>query len=348
MNQAHIAQLNSECVIHTSSAHILRNYIGDLSFDDYYRIAQELFPFLLPLIDPARTQEPAFDDLIASMNAASWEFEDQGSGGRGTAYNVAQRNIDNRKAGILSLLRCFSPSGADMPGPDQLILDVLGGDGTITRCVRSEDARAPQIISADLSSFMVKACLAQKFPCLRQSATQSLLRDSVLDGVLIAYGSHHLVGGSRSAAIEEAFRTLKHGGRLVLHDFEIGSAAAKWFDDVVDPFSRTGHQYPHYSRGEMTTLFEAAGFEDVRVFSMPDPFVLRGNSSDEARTNALLHLYRMYDLIRLPGDSEPDKLRHLEMAVNKMLGDIDVQSSASGYQATIRREALVAVGTKIT
>jgi SAM-dependent methyltransferase len=324
----------------------VENYIGDLTFADYRRAAAKHFPFILRLIDPDRVKGAAFSDYVELMNEISWEFEDQATGGRGDAYNLAQRNSDNRKIGTLSLLKCFSESLVDIPAPDKIILDVLGGDGTITRFARSEKMQAPTIISADLSGFMVKACLAQKFPCIRQSATQSLLRDSVLDGVLIAYGSHHLDRASRKTACGEAFRTLKNGGRFVLHDFETGTPAVDWFDKVVHPFSRTGHPHPHFSRNEMFTLLESAGFKNIRIFSMPDPFVLKGENVEGARTNALTHLYRMYDLVRI-ANNEADILHQLETYVRDILGEIQIEQTGSTYTATIQRQALVAVGTKI-
>jgi SAM-dependent methyltransferase len=322
------------------------HYVGNMTFGGYCRAAEIGFPIILPLIDPDRITGPAFHNNVAQMNEMSWEFEDQTHGGRGLAYNLAQRNADNRKIGTLSLLKCFSESGTEILGPDKVILDALAGDGTITRFVRSERMQAPTIISADISSFMVDACLAQHLPCIRQSATQSLLRDSALDGVLIAYGSHHLNKASRQAAAAEAFRTVKGGGRFVLHDFEIGTPAADWFDRVVHPFSRTGHPHPHFSRSEMQSLLEGSGFKDVRVFSIDDPFVLKGDSAEEARTNALIHLYRMYDLVRI-ADNQADMLRQLEACTKTIFGEMQVDRTPSGYTATIPRQAVVAVGTKM-
>lgn len=103
-------------------------------------------------------------------------------------------------------------------------------------------------------------------PALRQPATCSLIRD----GALIAYGSHHLNHDDRPAAMAEAFRTLRAGGRLVLRDFETGGGTARWFDRVVHPWSPTGHPHRHFSRREMFTLLTAAGFRDVRVMDIDD------------------------------------------------------------------------------
>jgi SAM-dependent methyltransferase len=278
------------------------------------------------------------------MNQSSWEFEDEAVGGRGSAYNLAQKRAGNRHVGMTTLLKCFSPK-REIPGRDFRILDVLGGDGTIARFCRHLGPNAPIIYTADISKFMIDACHAQDLPCIRQSATRSLFRDGVLDGVLIAYGSHHLDGDERQCAVREAHRTLKPGRRLVLHDFETGGRSTLWFDSVVRPYSRTGHPHPHFTRQEMRDLFAGAGFADIRIFEIDDPFTLSGNSPEEARHNAVMHMYDMYDLIGL-ADSPADIVPLVERHISETLGPISVRQEAGQYIAQIPRHALVAVGTK--
>lgn len=321
------------------------HYVGNLTFEEYLDFTKEHFDFVSELLDAERTRGEKFLDYVDFMNEISWEFEDQGDGGRGNAYNVAQKASDNRRNGTLALLRCFSDDNMSLPEKDKIILDVLDGDGTISRFLNSENIKGPTIISADLSNYMVKSCLKQKLPCIRQSATRSLFKDSSLDGVLIAYGSHHLDYDSRALASKEAYRTIKSGSKFVLHDFEVGKPAAIWFDNVVHPFSRTGHDHPHFTRDEMNSLLRDAGFKDVNVFSLSDPFILRGETVQAARKNALMHLYYMYDLIRI-SDNKDDLLDELEKHVNATLGKITYNLTANGVSATIPREALVAVGTK--
>jgi SAM-dependent methyltransferase len=317
-------------------------YLNGYSFGEYLNHLSRDHPEMYGLLSRERCRDA--ERHIAKMNMASWEFEDEKAGGRGLAYNSAQKSADNRKEGMVTLLKCFSPS-FEIPGRNFRILDVLGGDGTVARFCRTLRHQAPTVYTADISRFMIAACHAQALPCVRQSATGSLFRDNVLDGVLIAYGSHHLDSRARPLAVREAHRTLRAGGRLVLHDFEIGGRCARWFDSVVHPYSRTGHPHPHFSRDEMFALLTDAGFHEVEVFEISDPFTLHGSSPDEARHNAIMHLYDMYDLIKV-ADSAVDIMPRLERHIDQTLGPISIRQEEHRYVAEISRQALVAVGTK--
>jgi SAM-dependent methyltransferase len=317
-------------------------YLNEYSVDEYLDCLRHRHIDLYDLLSRERCRDA--ERHLAKMNMSSWEFEDEKVGGRGSAYNSAQKSGNNRKVGMTTLLKCFS-SSLEIPARDLKILDVLGGDGTLARFCKTLGQHGPTIYTADISKFMIDACHAQALPCIRQSATRSMFRDNVLDGVLIAYGSHHLDGNERRLAVREAHRTLKAGRRLVLHDFEIGGRSAKWFDSIVHPYSRTGHPHAHFSRREMFDLFANAGFHDVRVFEMHDPFTLDGSSPEEAKHNAIMHMYDMYDLVKI-ADSACDIAPRLERHITETLGPISIRQEECRYIAQIPRAALVAVGTK--
>lgn len=317
-------------------------YVGDLSFAEYLDLTSTRHPVLAGMIDSGRTA--TIGDYLDRMQQASWEFETDGTGGRGTVYNVAQRATTNRAEGMTALLRLFSPDRTQVPGPDCVILDALAGDGTISRFAAGLDRR-PTIISADLSGYMVAQCLAQDLPCIRQSAATSLLQDGVLDGVLIAYGSHHLPAGERADAAKEAHRTLKPGGRFVLHDFEVGGPVDRWFAEVVHPYSATGHPHPHFTRPEMADLLATAGFARGEVIEIDDPFTLTAATRDEARIAVLRHLWHMYGLVKLPFETTGD-LDDLAARTAATLGPITVEGADGTWIGRLNRKALVAVGTK--
>ena len=316
-------------------------YLSSYSYEDFLADTARLHPWLAAMIAPENRD--VLDAYFRDMNQMSWEFEGMGDGGRGLAYNVAQRVVSNRSQGMQSLLHLFSEDGQTMPGPETVVLDALAGDGTISRFVQTLPT-GPTIVCADLSALMVKACLDQGLPALRQTASQSLIQSQALDGVLIAYGSHHLPHPDRRAAAIEAKRTLKHGGRFVLHDFETGGPFDAWFGKVVHPFSRTGHPHPHFSRAEMQDLLTEAEFRDIRVFEMQDPFLIPGPTPEDARLGMLRHLHNMYDLSKLPLDTDAD-YDALEDLVTDTAGQIEFFAGPDGVTARLMRAALVAVGT---
>lgn len=318
-------------------------YIEGLSFNEYLTKLSDEHPDLRNLLDDDLIQADNIQPYIDEMRKISWEFEAAAEGGRGDNYNIAQRALNNRKIGMTQLLKLFQTHWSrDEP----LVLDALAGDGTVARFAAQYGLDHLKIISADLAAFMVELCLEQNLPCIRQSATRSLFSDDTLDGVLVAYGSHHIPHENRKNAAREAYRTLRAGGRFVLHDFETGGGTANWFEKVVHPYSRTGHPHPHFSRGEMFTLMSNAGFRDIRVFDMDDSFTLTGATSQEAKDNALRHLYYMYDLVKI-SNSENDALPRVEACARETFGDIQIEYKQDHYAATIPRIALVGVGTKL-
>lgn len=325
-----------------------RIYVDNLTFDAYLQELRETHPDLYALLDPQRIAADAIGSYLETMDRMSWEFEANAAGGRGAAYNrtnLAQENLDNRRVGMVNLIKCFSPCYDAFPSPGFRILDVLGGGGTVARFLATLRTPMPTLITADLSNLMISACRPHRLPYIRQAASRSLLRDNVLDGVLIAYGSQLLDGEARQLAVSEAHRTLKPGHRLVLHAFEIGSGVGRFFDEVVHPYSRTGHAHQHFTRHEVLDLFMQAGFRDLRMFEMSDPFTLHGDTPEQARHHALMHVHRMYDLVKVSA-SEQEIDAALEPLVAATLGPIRVSPEQGRYIAEIPRTTLIAVGVK--
>lgn len=320
-------------------------YLSGRATQDDLGYLEANHPFLLALVLPEYRSGGALEREAALMDRRSWEFEGPEKGGRGQEYNVAQNVGTNRRRGMRTLLNLL----ADEEDPDRAsktILDVLAGDGTLTRFASTLPVRAPRIVSADISRLMIDSCIAQRLPCIRQSAVKSLLRDESLDGVLIAYGSHHLDSGERREAAGEAFRTLKPGGIFVLHDFEVGGRMDRWFETIVHPYSLTGHAHPHFTRSEMERLMRDRGFGRAEVFAMDDSFEVAGKTEKMAKSNMLRHLHTMYGLARWPLATEAHEPA-FEKIVAEVLGEIEIEREDSSYVARVRRDALVAVGVKV-
>jgi SAM-dependent methyltransferase len=259
------------------------------------------WPHLYECIDPERIFD-ASNFLARDNSTRSFDFESIVKGGRGELYRRAQENALVRKVGILQLFEMVSPaSGLSSLSPEHKILDVLGGDGLLARALQLsvEPAFMPSMLVSDISQDMVAAARSYGLFALQQAAQNLMIKDESVDGVIIAYGSHHIARSHRLQACQEAYRVLKPGGKIALHDFEENSGTCQWFSKVVDLYSLTGHDFPHFSREEMRMYLTRAGFEDVQVRPMYDPFILYADTEEEAKIRISEHVLNMYGLVKL-------------------------------------------------
>lgn len=335
-------------------------YLPGMSLHDYEQHMKEYHQHVAELLDSVR---------VSALDGAHWlgqgnEFDADGEAGRGDSYRRAQRDDGARRTGIV---RLFAELGGSHPAGFGVVLDVLGGDGLLTRVWRglsgdSATGRGP-IITGDISAGMIQSALERGFPAVRQQAHSLLHRDGVLDGVLLAYGTHHLTRPERSAAVLEAHRCLNEGGRIALHDFDERSAVARWFQEVVVPYSRAGHPYPHFTATEMRGYLETAGFADIKVGRMYDPIVIAGDSEEEALAGLADYMADMYGLALIADAAEsPGAARELVLRLLRDIfrySDADIPHDApdavqtltvhragSRFRAELPRVALLATGTK--
>ncbi|MBG6134021.1 class I SAM-dependent methyltransferase [Longispora fulva] len=215
--------------------------------------------------------------------------------GRGDSYRQAQKDASVRLVGIQQLLDWAVPKDS----PDGVtLLDVLGGDGTLARAVGSPSGNPlskTTIVTGDISGEMVERALAHGLPAVRQAADFLFLRDHAVDGVLLAYGTHHIAPHLRQDAAAEAVRVVKPGGRVVLHDFEETSPMAQFFNRVVHENSAAGHDYTHFSRESLTEIFDGIG-TPARVLDMYDPLIVRAATPDDARQGMCDYVGSMYGI----------------------------------------------------
>ncbi|MFI7421281.1 class I SAM-dependent methyltransferase [Nonomuraea sp. NPDC049684] len=161
------------------------------------------------------------------LAATSSEF-DSDRDGRGDSYRRAQQDALVRWTGIRALLGLLAPDPAAGP---PLLLDVLGGDGTVARAAAgrlgSLDVK-PAIITGDLSGHMVDRALAQGLPAVRQAAQLLFLREASVGGVLLAYGTHHIPPADRPGAVAEAARVTRPGLAALFADAGLPVRVLDW------------------------------------------------------------------------------------------------------------------------
>ncbi|HEV2148426.1 MAG TPA: methyltransferase domain-containing protein [Longimicrobiaceae bacterium] len=171
------------------------------------------------------------------------------------------------------------------------------------------------IVTNDISPHMFYRAGLWGLPT-REDATRlsrSFHADS-LDGVLFAYGTHHIP--DMFAATREARAVMKPGAVVVVHDFFDEGPAGQWFHHVVDKHSKTGHDIPHIGPVQMAVVLFAAGFQDVALHETQDPFFFASGAGEEkARDLALHYLLGMYGM----EESFRGRLDHFEAVVKTVL-----------------------------
>src|SRR5436305_4006493 len=281
-------QVIKESDLQSSSRHKLLEQIEHI---------RRLSPDLCSTIDLTRIMENDCPLSIPAATSRVFDFESVAQGGRGELYRSAQQNPLVRIVGIRQVFT-LAAQGHDLANlsPKYKILDVLGGDGTLARALSTliPSSSMPSILTSDLSEYMVAAAQSYGLASLRQPAQYLLLKDACFDAVIIAYGAHHIPLDQRLQVCQEAFRVLKPGGNIVFHDFENNSPVACWFHEVVDCYSLTGHDFPHFIPQEIKNCLRDAGFGKVNVQYMYDPLILSADSPQQVELALGEHLLSMY------------------------------------------------------
>jgi SAM-dependent methyltransferase len=317
------------------------------------RALVERYPQLRDRVDPSRVERQlgvAAEDVVHRD-----DFGSSAEGGRGQSYVVAQRSAHTRAHGIDQLARLFTVRSR---AESDVVLDLLGGDGLVARVLALTGRTAPLVITCDASPFMVEEAWARGIPALLQRAESLLFHTESVGGVLLAYGTHHIPEADRRRVADEAFRVIEPGGVFVLHDFLAGSPVDTWFAKVVDVYAATGHDHPHFQYEETESLLTSAGFAEVELLLMDDPFLVTGPTRKQAELELGRYLVDMYGLVTLVDEYGPEGAgrRAFELACDIFQYErpepdrravcAEHDAERDRWKVTMPREALVCVGRK--
>lgn len=148
--------------------------------------------------------------------------------------------------------------------------DLGCGTGIVTSALAPFVAR---VIAVDASDEMLAAARERLGDAgnvdLRAGQLEALPIDrAVLDAATLMLVLHHVP--DPAAALAEAARTLKPGGRLLIVDMLP--------HEREEYKQQMGHVWLGFSAEQMTRLMEGAGFEGVRVHTLPAEAAMRGPS----------------------------------------------------------------------
>lgn len=335
------------------------DYLPDTTAADYLDECRVKHPALYARLSLDRLL--ASRELFARIDSLSTTFEGTDKGGRGETYRRTQvRYPLARTLGITTLFDLLLPGG----GAGKYILDVLGGNGTLTRTMRlvTPPDDMPEIFTGDSAGSMVTDALARGYPAVRQLAQSLLLADRTMDGVIFAYGTHHVPVPDRLTALTEAHRILRPGGRVLVQDFVENSPTARWYSEVLEKYTLTGHDCVHFTEAGVRALLDDAGFRNVRVTKVYDPCVIWADTEDEAWIELLKYLVDLFSLEKLrpkPGQSGPEHWKMVREILSPyaehlvdgdgvagQLDSIKLYQGNGRYAAELPRVALVATGDK--
>ena len=284
-------------------------YLPQKTFGQFLLECRKTHSALHSCLDLPRLSREDWAQLFNLLGDMPAHFESRDKGGRGEAYREAQnRNPLIRARGIKALFDLLKSDGEPFHARE-IVLDAMGGNGTLTRAMRRiAPFTVPFIVTSDASPMMIADALVQGLPAIRQPVQVLMFGDCTLDGVILAYGTHHIPPQDRLAAFKELHRTVKPGHRVVIQDFEEGSPTARWYSELLHEYTVTGHDCRHFTREGLMELCGEAGFADVRIVEVYDPFVVQGDSQDEAQRKLVDHVCSLFALEKLYVPSSGESL----------------------------------------
>jgi ArsR family transcriptional regulator len=144
--------------------------------------------------------------------------------------------------------------------PDWIVGDLGCGTGTVLSAIAPHVAR---VVGVDASDEMLASARARVRDLtsveLRRGSLESLpLADASLDAAVMMLVLHHLP--TPAAALGEAARVLKPGGRLLIVDMTP--------HEREEYRQQMGHVWLGFSDDQMRRLLEAAGFTSIRIVAL--------------------------------------------------------------------------------
>lgn len=138
--------------------------------------------------------------------------------------------------------------------PVERVLDLAGGTG---RAARALDA---ETVVVDAAPRMVRGARGRGLDAVVGDAGRLPIRGAAVDAVAVVDALHHLP--NQRAAVEEAYRTLRPGGVLVVRDVDPRTLLGRL---VVAGERVVGFDSTFTGPADLARFLEAAGFEATVV-----------------------------------------------------------------------------------
>jgi SAM-dependent methyltransferase len=177
-------------------------------------------------------------------------------------YSRQAESYDESRAASPSVLRRLRRVLEGAPGPR--LADIGGGTGNYARALKR---KGWETVVVDRSAEMLTRAAAKGLEVIEADAQRLPFEDESFDAAMMISMLHHVE--DRGAALAEARRILRPGGRLVLKGFAGEDAATLWILDYF-PSSRTWMEATHPPRAEFLEQLPGARLLDFKFEDMED------------------------------------------------------------------------------
>lgn len=149
------------------------------------------------------------------------------------------------------------------------ILELFAGTATLSLLAAGKGALAP--VALDISAGMLNVAheKSAKSGCpllpVRADATALPFRNDSFDRVVASMGLHELSPDALTPVLQESFRVLKRGGRLVIFDYCKAEGFYGFLQKAFFIFAETDDARSFVSR-DIQELLRNAGYRDFRRF----------------------------------------------------------------------------------
>ena len=177
-------------------------------------------------------------------------------------YSRQAERYDETRAASPSVLKPLRAALEGAPGPR--LADIGGGTGNYALALRRE-GWAPVVV--DRSAEMLARAAAKGLETVEADAQRLPFEDESFDAATLISMLHHVE--DRGAALAEARRILRPGGRLVLKGFSGEDAASLWIVDYF-PSSRPWMEATHPPRAAILEQLPGASLFHIEFEDMQD------------------------------------------------------------------------------